>query len=223
MFCPDCGAEYRPGFTRCFDCDVALVECLEDTEIHSNRPKLDLAGTPELLWAGTDTQTRDEIIDPLETANISHHTRTDKVGSLPGWSRQVYAIFTRSRDHRAASAALEAAASTRETAAGDSDEEAPPHSNAPSPVSPENEDEFDASDLPPDYVPDDFDPEEATVEVWTGRDTTTRENLITCLGNIGIGSATDDSAGQLRIRVTPASQKRAQEMIRQVIEASDLQ
>src|SRR5580700_11673119 len=130
MFCPDCRAEYRPGFTRCFDGDGALVECLEDTEIHSNRPKRDLAGTPELLWAGTDTQTRDEIIDALETANISHHTRTDKVGSLPGWSRQVYAIFTHSRDHRAASAALEAAASSRKTAPEDADE-TPRPTNAP--------------------------------------------------------------------------------------------
>jgi len=221
MFCPECTAEYRPGFTRCSDCDVALVERLEETEVHSNNPQL--SGTPELLWTGTDARTRDGIIDALETANISHHTRTDKVGSLPGWSRQVYAIFTHSRDHRAASAALEAAASRRETAPEDSDQEAPPHSNAPIPESPENEDEYDASDVPPDYVAEDFDPEEATVEVWTGRDTTTRENLITCLSNIGIGSATSDSAGQLRIHVTPASQQRALEMIRQISDASDSQ
>ena len=220
MFCPECTAEYRPGFTRCSDCDVALVERLEETEVHSNNPQL--SGTPELLWTGTDARTRDGIIDALETANISHHTRTDKVGSLPGWSRQVYAIFTHSRDHRAASAALEAAASRRETAPEDSDQEAPPHSNAPIPESPENEDEYDASDVPPDYVAEDFDPEEATVEVWTGRDTTTRENLITCLSNIGIGSATSDSGGQLRILVTPASQQRALEMIRQISDASEL-
>ncbi len=25
MFCPQCGAEYRPGFDRCADCDVALT------------------------------------------------------------------------------------------------------------------------------------------------------------------------------------------------------
>jgi hypothetical protein len=197
------------------------VERLEETEVHSNNPQL--SGTPELLWTGTDARTRDGIIDALETANISHHTRTDKVGSLPGWSRQVYAIFTHSRDHRAASAALEAAASRRETAPEDSDQEAPPHSNAPIPESPENEDEYDASDVPPDYVAEDFDPEEATVEVWTGRDTTTRENLITCLSNIGIGSATSDSGGQLRIHVTPASQQRALEMIRQISDASDSQ
>jgi putative signal transducing protein len=25
MYCPNCRSEYRPGFTRCNDCDVGLV------------------------------------------------------------------------------------------------------------------------------------------------------------------------------------------------------
>jgi len=32
MFCPSCQGEYRAGFTRCADCDVALVEALPDGE-----------------------------------------------------------------------------------------------------------------------------------------------------------------------------------------------
>lgn len=28
MFCPQCTAEYRPGFTRCSDCDIPLVDYL---------------------------------------------------------------------------------------------------------------------------------------------------------------------------------------------------
>jgi hypothetical protein len=222
MFCPQCRAEYRPGFKRCSDCDVALVERLEDTEIHSNKPKPDLSGAPELLWTGTDTQTRDGIVDALETANISYHTRTDKVGSLPCWSRQVYAIFTHARDHRAASAALEEANRRREAAPEEVTDDGADSSDSSAPQ-PQAAEDDELSDVPPDYVPEDFDPDEATVEIWSGHDATTRENLVTCLRGIGIGCATDDSAAQLRIRVTPSSQKRAKEMIRQVIEASAAQ
>ena len=217
MFCPDCKAEYRAGFTRCSDCDVALVEHLEGTEIHSNNPEL--SDTLELLWTGTDARTRDEIIEALEASKTLYHERNAKVGAFRNWSEEVFAIFTHARDHRAATAALEAAARRRETAPDDSDE-APPHSNAALPESPEDEDEYDASNVPSDYVPEDFHPDEATAEVWSGQDATVKENLVTCLSSIGIGSATVVSAGQLRIRVTPASQKRAQEMIRQISDAS---
>jgi hypothetical protein len=217
MFCPECRAEYRPGFTRCSDCEVALIEHLEETRVHSSNPEL--SGTPELLWTGTDAATRDGIVDALETTQVPYHEREDKVGVLRNWSQQVYAIFTHARDHRAANAALETAARRRESAPDDSGED-PPHSNAPLQESTQNDDEYDASDLPPDYVPEDFDPDEATAEVWSGRDATARDNLIICLRNIGIGSATNDSAGRLRIRVTPSLQKRAQEMIRQIADAS---
>ena len=32
MFCPQCKAEYRPGFTRCSECNVVLVFRLPDAE-----------------------------------------------------------------------------------------------------------------------------------------------------------------------------------------------
>jgi hypothetical protein len=53
MFCPNCRAEYRRGFTRCSDCGVDLVEVLpppsfQDPEVReSERP--DLARTSHFL------------------------------------------------------------------------------------------------------------------------------------------------------------------------------
>ncbi len=53
MFCPNCRAEYRPGFTQCSDCQSDLVEELpppspEDPELRENeRP--DLAKTRYFL------------------------------------------------------------------------------------------------------------------------------------------------------------------------------
>jgi hypothetical protein len=32
MFCPQCKAEYRPGFTRCSDCEMDLVERLSESD-----------------------------------------------------------------------------------------------------------------------------------------------------------------------------------------------
>ena len=47
MFCPECRAEYRPGFTRCADCDLDLVQELpvESSGIEkTERPTLDSIG-----------------------------------------------------------------------------------------------------------------------------------------------------------------------------------
>jgi hypothetical protein len=37
MFCPECSAEYREGFARCSDCDVALVDALPPEEMDAIR------------------------------------------------------------------------------------------------------------------------------------------------------------------------------------------
>ncbi len=220
MFCPNCRAEYRPGFSCCSDCDLALVERLDETDVHSNYPEL--SDKPELLWTGTDAQLQGAIVDALEAAGITYHERRDKVGVLRNWSQEVYAIFTHARDHRAASAALQEVTGRRESAPADAGDD-PGNSDSSLQAHPAADDEDELSDVPPDYVPEDFDPDEATAEVWSGQNATTSENLVTCLSNIGIGAATDEFAGQLRIRVTPESQKRAQQMIRQIIEASEAQ
>ena len=45
MFCPECGAEYRPDFTRCSDCDVALVYGLPEAQ-RVRKPKRDSGTYP---------------------------------------------------------------------------------------------------------------------------------------------------------------------------------
>src|ERR1700691_4575322 len=121
MFCPNCEAECRPGFTRGSDCDPGLMERLEETEIDSTGPHL--SGSPEVLWTGTEARTRDEIIKALEASKIPYHARDDKVGALRNWSEDLYAIFTHARDHRVANAALEQANRRREKAPEETDDE----------------------------------------------------------------------------------------------------
>jgi hypothetical protein len=55
MFCPQCKAEYRQGFTRCTDCDVELVEHYVEAVRHPLAKKVAVGekyGTR--LWHGSD-------------------------------------------------------------------------------------------------------------------------------------------------------------------------
>ncbi|MEO0206578.1 MAG: hypothetical protein ABIL22_07895, partial [candidate division WOR-3 bacterium] len=36
MFCPICKAEYKPGITRCADCNVELVDKLPEEKVDKN-------------------------------------------------------------------------------------------------------------------------------------------------------------------------------------------
>jgi hypothetical protein len=55
MFCPECKAEYRQGFTRCADCEVDLVETEQDAR--RSRRAADEAVSGDLavqVWHGAD-------------------------------------------------------------------------------------------------------------------------------------------------------------------------
>lgn len=232
MFCPVCKLEYRPGFTRCSDCDVPLVESLDGVSVHTNAPQ-GVAQNPDaaqLLWTGTDSGISGAIAEALDAANISYHERSRDVGVLPGLSKSVYAIIIHARDHNAAKTVLENLGRQLEAPQTDSDAEADGDAtqsdssakgpNTPADESPETDDADDSFAPEHDYVPEDFDPDEATREVWSGADNDMRDMLISCLRENGIGCAVDDSSGTHRLRVMPESEKRAKEIIREVVEAT---
>lgn len=55
MFCPQCGVEYRPGFTRCSDCDVDLANDYVPARGHRQVRKRELPHELSAqLWRGTD-------------------------------------------------------------------------------------------------------------------------------------------------------------------------
>jgi hypothetical protein len=213
MFCPDCHAAYRPGFTRCSDCEVALVDTLTEA---SPAPGIGDISKPELLWSGTDPRVRVEIRSALEAANVPYRERAQDVGMLPNLTQSVFAILIHARDHDAARAALEASTLRETELEGDSEE-----LNGPESLTEDLPADDDADGEPPsDLVPDDFNPEDATAEVWSGDDPVARANLVMCLEGVGIGCATADLAGKLRLRVVPSTEKRARAIIRQITEAS---
>ena len=92
-----------------------------------------------------------------------------------------------------------------------------PDENAAEPESATESHEED--DATPDDIPENYDPNEATAEVWSGEDADIKNMLIASLHENGIGCelAGEDS---FTILVMPAAAQRAREIVREVIEAS---
>lgn len=72
MFCPQCRVEYRPGFTRCRDCDVDLVhESLLDSGVHRQVRETELPDQLSCtLWHGTDPHFYLELIGDLGSKKV---------------------------------------------------------------------------------------------------------------------------------------------------------
>ena len=78
MFCPKCGDEYRPGFTRCADCDTDLVA------------ELPAAEEPSPLEMVTVLETGDQSLvavakSVLDGAGIPCIARNERLQNLFGW------------------------------------------------------------------------------------------------------------------------------------------
>lgn len=62
MFCPQCGTEYRSGFTRCSDCNVELV---------ASRPVQRTRDSgPVTVWRGDDPVAFSAAMAALQAAEI---------------------------------------------------------------------------------------------------------------------------------------------------------
>ena len=224
MFCPACKAEYRLGFTECSDCGVPLVENLDDASAQFNEPEAQESA--ELLWTGTQRSLFSTICRALDDANLFYHKASRDVGPLPGLTQLVFAIFVHRRDHDAAEAILQDLQRQRDfrpSAMEDDDEQLEPNKalEEESEVLADDDEESSApADQSREFVPDDFNPEDATVEVWSGAENTMAEALHVSLRENGIGSVVARDAGTTRVSVPPADEPRAREIIREVVEAA---
>jgi hypothetical protein len=82
MFCPRCEAEYRPGFTKCSDCDIALVDKLPENRLADKHPRAELHDV-ELVVVRTYSASVDAELakSALESVGIDSMVRSDNEGN----------------------------------------------------------------------------------------------------------------------------------------------
>jgi hypothetical protein len=223
MFCPQCNAEYRQGFTRCSDCDVDLVDALSpasDERIADQGSRAHHDGEEELrlIWKGNSKAGCVSLCRRLLKADIPY-----KVAQIPEsrtFTMQVkwrYEIGVPHVDYERAKKLLGIEGEFADTCYGaDSDAEIV-EDLVKSLIF--NHTPADAEARNHDYL-EPWNPEDATVEVWSqdGDDISSgvvmalRENLIHC--------RLDLHDGIHKAFVMRQDEAQAREIVREIMEGA---
>lgn len=89
MICPECGSEYRHGFVRCSDCDVALVEPPPppppepESEYREPEPDVNLVK----VYESTNAAIIAVLESVLDDAGIEFMIRGDELSGAVNWGR----------------------------------------------------------------------------------------------------------------------------------------
>jgi hypothetical protein len=97
MFCPRCGAEYRPGFTQCADCLVPLVDeppAAAKPVRRRGRPSAELP--PVRVFVTSDSGLAAVAKSVLQSAGIECMVRGEGIQDLFGIGRMAAGGSTRS-------------------------------------------------------------------------------------------------------------------------------
>ena len=226
MVCPQCNAEYRPGFTRCADCGVDLVNDPPEYALAGKPPAADPGDPNEdpfcSFWKGQDARVHAELCEVLEQAGIPHKTifRSDHLfnfSNFPAYEIGVpFSLFEKAEKV------------VQETYGTDDVEDVGAQELAglvvrPSggvPILPE------MVNLPPEDIPGppaagesaDWFPEDATVNVWSADSPEQSEFLVAALHENCIHCRLDEQGSQTRLYVLPHDAARAREIVREVTE-----
>ena len=238
MFCPQCHAEYRQGFTRCHDCDVDLVyelNAVAENEDPSAPALAEAAHELRVLWRDTNQESCIGICYKLRGQGIPYKVK-ETAGSVGIEMRAArrYELSVSSEDYQRAKATLQVEDDLPETISEDEWKE------LERPKAPDEQDEVqlqgqygvEASGDDGSGTGDSkreqqsrreayfrpWYPEDATTEIWSQRDDVDfsgaiemalRENLIRCRLEV-------EGAVQ-RVFVLPEQETRAREIVRQII------
>ena len=232
MICPQCRAEYRPGFTVCADCDIPLVPQYETGAALEAPAPPAKPGDPNedpfcAFWKGDDRRLHAELTSILDAADIPHKTvrRQDHLFNLnnyPAFQIAVPFSFYERAEH-AIKEAFDLDASDPDAVQSLTASPLPNNTDGrnhklPALLSPPVDEAIpgppsagDASDL--------F-PEDASVAIWSGDDLSLTEMLTASLNENRIFCRSEATRERVTIFVQPADEARAREIVREVIEAN---
>jgi hypothetical protein len=230
MICPKCGAEYRPGYTACADCDVDLVAAppeggkalaafLADEAARSRSEVGDPSEDPFCsFWKGNDARVCAELCTVLDEAGIPHKTihRQDHLFNLNNQSP--YELGVPASLYEKAELAIKEAFGTDETTGEDAVALLPAPDRNPADFEKGLRDAIaDANEwLGPRY------PEDATVEVWAGENVDTKEMIEISLRENDVLNRSEEEEGQHKVLVLPEDEARAKEIVREVVEGTPM-
>ncbi len=207
LYCPQCRAEYREGYSSCSDCHVLLVREQPRSHAQESVPE---PGDPNRdpfcsFWRGDDAQICEELCTILDEAAIPHKTvhRSDHLFNI---ANQVpYELGVPASLYEKAELAVKEAFGTDEATGEDAVPLLPaPHVPGRKPSGP----------VP--YDPQNWFPEDATVEVWAGEPPTLQEFIEASLREHEILTRWQWSEGKWLAFVLPQDDERAHKLIREI-------
>jgi hypothetical protein len=162
MYCPLCGGEYRPGFTVCSDCQVALV------------PDPPRAGSPNasndnsdeksfaLVWSGNDSRLHAEICEALDREKIPARSLGSEDHLFNLATRPAFEVYVPADLVNSAREAIKQVAAMEEIAEPSESDllEIPAEEGSPNDNDEDEEERRDSRGL---------DPQDATVAIWSGQ------------------------------------------------------
>jgi hypothetical protein len=209
MFCPQCKAEYRQGFTLCADCHVELVYELPSAGIvpqetvDPDNPEEDPFCS---FWKGDDPRVHAELCELLGEQAIPSKT-IRRQDHLFNWNtRSAFEIGVPfSQFERAEAVVKDAYGGENEPVS----EEVRVRLELPEFVEP--------SESCPAWDPARWHPEDATVKIWEGHQQM-GEWLAAWLGENHIHARATETKRAHGLFVLPGDETRAREMVREVVE-----
>jgi hypothetical protein len=255
LYCPQCGTEYREGYSSCSDCHVLLTR--EHPPSDNRKTSLDdrpEPGDPNKdpftdFWRGEDPRIHAELCSLLDEAEIPHITirREDHLFNLTR-QPQLQIAVPFSTMEKAESAVAEAFGQPLELPLSSegavvSDEPlsgwrkflrdgfergllpailAKMREPLQNKTENETETETEAQSQRDATVqePDEWYLEDATTEVWSGKEQELAEMICASLIENEIHSRNDELKGTWLVLVQPKDEVRAREIIREIVEAT---